>query len=192
MRKGITWRERYKSSRNDDSQGMVLIIKLAVSITVVIFTENRNPSKSLKYKPKKTCEQPPPTQKETKYKSHKRHIPSYGSMNKTNLCLFFSWSPSALFNHPQSFCDPRELLHWQLLLSVPNLWARGLAVRLYLSSWAHDQNSSLLNFLSYSWSFMRVNYKTLWKLYNLCSSLLLLASVLLLNAHFPAYANLKW
>lgn len=146
---------------------------------MVIFTENGNPSKSLKCKPKKTCEEPPPTQKKTKYKSHKQHIPSSGTMNKTNLCLFFSWSP-ALFNHPQSFCDLRELLHWQLLLSVPNLWARGLAVRLYLLSWARDQNSSLLNFLSYSWSLMRVNYKTLWKLCNLCSSLLLHASVLLL------------
>lgn len=88
MRKEITRHERYRSSGNDDSQRAVLINKQAVSITVVIFAENGNPSKSQKCNPKKTCEQPPPTQKETKYKSHKQHLSSSGTMNKTKLCLF--------------------------------------------------------------------------------------------------------
>lgn len=81
--------ERYWSSRNEDPQRVVLIIKQAISIRVVVFTENANPAKSLKPKPNKTSQQPPPTQKETKNKSHKQHPPFSGSANETNLGLFF-------------------------------------------------------------------------------------------------------
>lgn len=102
----------------------------AISIRVVVFTENANPAKSLKPKPNKTSQQPPPTQKETKNKSHRQHPPSSGSANETNLGLFFFnfksfhplQSPSRLLC---SVTDLGELLHGDsVLLSVVNLWAR--------------------------------------------------------------------
>lgn len=123
---------------------------------------------------------------------------SSGSANEENLCLFFSLSPSTLFSHPQGFCVLLLILgscsigiqgccQWQTLEQEP----AGLAVRLWLSSWASDHSSGLLNFLFYHWSSMRGNYKPLWKLYTVCSLSLPRASLPLFLCPFSSLCQPK-